>query len=391
MSIFIRSEDSRRDSDIVINDSFTGFRLVDQYKLDDVTLVQELKEMRSVVKFGDTSVPTNEQILLYKNMMSLNKYNESVIGNIRTLIDYSYDRMNAIIKVDELPYSTIKNISLDMHDMFSDYINTYSNIVSTSIPASLDNIKNMLHLMGNDPTSTGNDLDWDDIWSKIYQYDNHVIDAFKNININGGVEIQQIPFVEYSLMNSSRFVSFISSFTQVHRALEPVIMSRLEGNNYLDCKLLATYGLPHSYSSDIDYDRDGVFWPDLNVQLEFDVKLFNSAMATNTINELRLIIKSYFNRLTSIHTPVDLISMDNNIYISHIIQQMESHNNVAYMKFIGWYTNEKGLPNGNYMDANTQAIVQKWKKLEDFPKQELERFVPEMFLLEDKNIVLNII
>lgn len=391
MSIFIRSEDSRRDSDIVINDSFTGFRLVDQYKLDDVTLVQELKEMRSVVKFGDTSVPTNEQILLYKNMMSLNKHNESVIGNIRTLIDYSYDRMNAIIKVDELPYSTIKNISLDMYELFSDHINTYSNIVSTSIPVSLDNIKNMLHLIGNDPTSTGNDLDWDDIWSKIYQYDNHVIDAFKNININGGVEIQQIPFVEYSLMNSSRFVSFISSFTQVHRALEPVIMSRLEGNNYLDCKLLATYGLPHSYSSDIDYDRDGVFWPDLNVQLEFDVKLFNSAMATNTINELRLIIKSYFNRLTSIHTPVDLISMDNNIYISHIIQQMESHNNVAYMKFIGWYTNEKGLLNGNYMDANTQAIVQKWKKLEDFPKQELERFVPEMFLLEDKNIVLNII
>lgn len=43
------------------------------------------------------------------------------------------------------------------------------------------------------------------------------------------------------------------------------------------------------------------------------------------------------------------------------------------------------------MDANVQAIVQKWKKLEDFPKHELERFVPEMFVLEDDNIVINII
>ena len=168
-------------------------------------------------------------------------------------------------------------------------------------------------------------------------------------------------------------------------------MKRLEGNNYLDCKLIATYGLPHSYSSDIDCDVENAFWPDLNIQIEFDVKLYNLALATNTINELRVIIKSYFNRLTSIHTPIDAISMDNNIYISHVIQQMETHDNVAYMKFKGWYTNEKNMANGNYMDANVQSITQKWKKLEDFPKKELERFVPEMFVLEDDNIVINII
>ena len=80
---------------------------------------------------------------------------------------------------------------------------------------------------------------------------------------------------------------------------------------------------------------------------------------------------------------------------------MEAHDNVAYMKFKGWYTNEKNKTNGNYKDANIQAIVQKWRRLEDFPKyydetrkrmmSELENFVPEMFVLEDKNIVLNII
>jgi hypothetical protein len=70
---------------------------------------------------------------------------------------------------------------------------------------------------------------------------------------------------------------------------------------------------------------------------------------------------------------------------------MESHPNVEYMKFKGWYTNEKYTTPSNYMDANTQAIVQKWRKLEDFPKKELERFVPEMFVLDDDNIIINIL
>jgi hypothetical protein len=243
-------------------------------------------------------------------------------------------------------------------------------------------------------------LDWSIIYSIFSSYPNNVNKAFEPVNINGGMTIQLVPFVEYSLMNSDRFENFVSSFTQIHKAIEPVIFKRLEGNNYLDCKLIATYGRPHSYSSDLNVnlspDDDRAYWPDLNIQIEFDVKLYNQALATNTINELRLIVKSYFNRLTSVHTPVDAISMDNNIYISHVIQKMEAHDNVAWMKFKGWYTNEKGRANGNYMDANTQAIVQKWKSLEDMlkdakGKSELERYVPEMFVMDDDNIVINII
>jgi hypothetical protein len=70
---------------------------------------------------------------------------------------------------------------------------------------------------------------------------------------------------------------------------------------------------------------------------------------------------------------------------------MEAHKNVAWLRFKGWYTNEKNIPDGNYMNATVQAIVQKWKKLEDMPTDELERYVPEMFLLEPNNIVINIV
>ena len=267
----------------------------------------------------------------------------------------------------------------------------YVKIVNKNIPESFIKIENVLTEIGNDESNTGDDIDWVDVRDTMNGYVDSVNQAFDTINVNGGMEVQLVPLVEYSLMNSDRFTSFVSTFTQVHKAIEPVIFKRLEGNNYLDCKLIATYGLPHSYSSDVDYELDNVYWPDLNVQIEFDVKLYNSSLATNTINELRLIVKSYFNRLTSIHTPVDLISMDNNIYVSHIIQQMESHPNVAYMKYKGFYTNEKDNPDGNYTGTDVQAIVMKHEKLDNFTPKEMESFTPEMFILEDRNIVINVI
>jgi hypothetical protein len=47
---------------------------------------------------------------------------------------------------------------------------------------------------------------------------------------------------------------------------------------------------------------------------------------------------------------------------------MESHDNVAYLKCKGWYTNQRNIPNGHYMDATHQAIVQRYQRLEDMPK-----------------------
>ena len=205
-------------------------------------------------------------------------------------------------------------------------------------------------------------------------------------------------------MEDDKFVDFVTSFTQVHKAIEPVIFKRLDGNHYLDCKLIGTYGKSRTYVSDTDSEK---FWPDLNLQLEFDVKLFNKSLATNTIDELRLIVKSYFNRITTVHSPNRDTNMDNNIYVSHLIQQMEAHDNVAWMKFKGWYTNQKGKSYSNYKDANTQAIELKWNQLEDMDKyvllpddpdnplnykySRLENYTPEMFILEDDNIKINIV
>lgn len=390
MSILIRSEHSDRDSEIVIGDSFTGFRIVDQYKLDNVSLVQELKEMRSIVNFFDSSIPTEEQMSTYNNLLSLMQYDSTIVGNLWNIWKWSYNVTNHL--EDSTTLNDIRKICEYTRPLYEKYINDTCDVLGIKledIPKPLNYVNVIFRVVNRIETIEELiEMNAEDFLFNLDKYNEEVCKLFKNTNVNGGMEVQLVPFVEYSLMNNEKFETFVSSFTQVHKAIEPVIFRRLEGNNYLDCKLIATYGLPHSYTSDLDTNR---MWPNLNVQVEFDCHLFNVNMTTNTIVELKQIIREYFNRLTRIHTAADVMSMDNNIYISHIIQQMESHNNVAYCRFKGWYTNEKSMINGNYMDANFQGIVQVHKSIEEFHKKELETYVPEMFVLTDDDIVINII
>lgn len=387
MTILIRSEDETRESEIISGDSYTGFRIVDEYTIDDISLVQELKEMRSVVVFGDSSVPTEDQMKLYTDMISLSVYDENNPG-LYEVTQYAYDKTHD----NELKYTydEIRTFTANALAKFEADVTVYSTIVTSTIPTSFTGIMSVLQTILDSPD--GSTVDWDVAYSTLYGYDGSINNAFESINVHGGVNIQLVPFVEADLMMSDRFETFVASFTQVHKAIEPVIMKRLEGNNYLDCKLIATYGYPHSYVADIDRNDDPPkYWPDLNVQIEFDVCVYNQSLTTNTINELRTIVKSYFNRLTSIHTPVDVITMDNNIYISQVIQQMEAHPNVAWMRFKGWYTDEKNKPDSDYMDANTQGIIRYRNKFEEMKPIELMHYTPELFILEDDNIVINIL
>ena len=391
VSFLYRSQDTTRPSDIEGNDDYIGYRLTDAWNLNDITLVQELKEMRSVTHFGEYIEPQHDQIQAYDELMNLYEYNPEV-NNLYTIQQFAYHIVNGTTDESEISYDDIKLCASYMYAELQQIIARYA--LNPDIPT-IDTglIHDLLDTLQTIySTQYQNDVDWIPVLTQTSAYPGFVDEIFANTSVNSDVEIQLVPFVQSTLMTSERFDSFVSSFTQVHKAIEPVIFTRLEGNNYLDCKLIATYGLPHSYCADIDKDLPiDKFWPNLDVQIQFDVKLFNPALETNTLNELRGIVKSYFNRLTNIHTPVDMVSMDNNIYISQLIQLLEEHPNVAYLKYKGFYTNEKDLKNGNYMNADYQAIVQKWDTLESMPTDELERFIPEMFVLSDENIVLNVL
>ena len=404
ISILFRSTDSKfmpgYEGSSFCDDSFIGFRIVDQYTLDDLSLLQELKEMRSVVNWGESSEPSQAQIATYDKLLDASEDSDTML-NFYDIRKYMTQRKNS--QTTDLTFTELKNVckmmvlyvyetmgysgGLTIKDKLQFILNLslgIGNIESENDTQIFDVYRNL--------TGTEDDVDWSTLCNAYSEetYIEAVDETFDGTNVNGGLEIQLSPFVAADLMISDKFATFVSAFANVHKSIEPVIFSRLEGNNYLDCKLIATYGLPHSYTSDLDKDLPDSFWPDLSVQIEFDVKLYNNAIGMNTINELKLVIKDYFNRLTSIHTPVDVISMDNNIYISNLIKQMKENENVAYLKFKGWYTNDKGH-GGKYMNADYQAIVQKWDTLEDMPTDELTRFVPEMFVLDDENIVLNVI
>lgn len=391
MYIMFKSDDSTLESPIDGDDTYTGYRLQDMWNVDSIPFVEELKEMRSVVNFGEYVDVKEYQIDAYDELYGLCVLNSSQY-NLYTIKAYAESMITGSKFPYDLEFEDIKNIASEMSTTIDDIINRYSEYedmpeLRTEFMTSL--MENLIQLA---VTHHAGDVDWRTIYEQIYAYPAIVDEMFEGTSVNSSIEIQLMPVVQSTLMNSDMFESFVSAFTQIHKAIEPVIFNRLEGNNYLDCKLIATYGLPHSYVADVNKDNDiSGFWPDLDIQIEFDVKLFNPALTSNTLSELRTIIRSYFNRLTTVHTPVDMISMDNNIYISQLIQQMEAHPNVVYMKFKGWYTNQKNIPHGHYMNADYQAIVQKWDKLEDMPTKELERYVPEMFVLSDSNIVINVI
>ena len=400
ISILVRSESNEYPTEVYQNESFKGFRIVDEYTIDSFDLVQELKEMRSVVNFGSSSVPTATQMANYKAFIGL--YNEtSAADDIYTLYKYAYNRANGSSVL--IPYDTVVVIASNMYTAFKAQEDIYVENVSETIPNELTAIEGMLVLVkDSDVSREGVDIEWYMVASILMDYVGRINTAFESVNVLGGVTIQLVPYVESKLMIDDRFDHFVRSFVNVHKSIEPVIFKRLDGNHYLDCKLIATYGLPHTYCTDEEKLKDlpkeqTQFWPNLSIQISFDVRFKNPSLSTNTIDELKNIVKSYFNKLTTLHSPSDRVSMNNNIYISRLIREMSSHDNVEYLKFNGFYTDDKNNPKGDYMDANVQAIVQRWDTLEDFPKyscdgrmiSELENFVPEMFILENDNIIIN--
>lgn len=402
VSILIRSETPNYNTEIYDDHDFDNFRIVDIYKVDNFDLVQELKEMRSIVDFGDTGIPTDEQMTNYNNFNSLYDKNSDT-NDIYTLYNYAYNRVNEMRDTYPMSYDEIVNLASTMFTTFQTYESTYVECVLAILPESLTDIESVLKtIRDSDVATEGSKVDWQSVVSVLKAYNTRIDSAFETVNVNGGVTIQLMPFVESPLMISDRFENFVRGFVDVHKVMEPVIFDRLDGNHYLDCKLIATYGLPHTYCTDSEKLKNlpkeqTQFWPNLSIQISFDVRFKNPALATNTIDELKIIVKSYFNKLTTLHSPTDRVSMNNNIYISRLIREMGNHDNVEYLKFNGFYTDDKNNPKGDYMDANVQAIVQRWDTLEDFPKyssdgkmiSELENFVPEMFILEDDNIIIN--
>lgn len=453
ITILVRSSDPNHVSEIGNDPTYAGYIIADEYSLESFSLIQELKEMRSVVKFSDSAAPSKEAMELYnhmielissdpdeKNIYDIIKYITNVIAGTRTHIDEDTVRIIAsametkvrayvtvaktvpFTDVDDEKYDAIKSSLSDIASwdkqyqipsrdvqnfvtmyyygdtMYEDALHTtpitpVANVFYNDIPTD-----DMYIQSYTEPTKVERTrlIIWEDQLNVLDTYGATVEETFAHTNVHSGLTIELMPFTEYSLLTSDRFPSFISSFTQVHKVLEPVIFDRLDGNDFLDTKLIATYGKPHSYTTEFHRDiNDNVYWPDLSIQLEFDISLKNQSIATDTLTKLRSIVKSYFSKLTTIHTTRDQISMDNNIYITELIKLMleEKSHNINYLKFVGWYTQDRYTmtKQSKFMDANTQTIVQRYQNIDDFPKGELERFIPEMFIVEDSNIIFNVL
>lgn len=456
ITILMKSSD--KDVECELGDEYKGFIIVDEYQLEQASLIQELKEMRSVVDFSVDVTPTNEEIEMYNTLQNMMKvsYEEDNLYDVIQYIDKastgtipsSIDKFKTL--VDEIAPVVKSNVDkiIEIFDENNRFKNDESrkpinDILDTlawldewdginHIPTrSVDSVEKVISYKDNNNIITLFEPDqsvkatlvsgkyyidqlddvyikgennspfkielviWDELLSKLNNYGKAIEDLFQYVKIHAGMTVQLMPFVNVPLMNSTRFTSFVSSFTQIHKAMEPVINHRLDSNNFLDCKLIATYGKPRSYTTEYHKEKnDNVYWPDLSISMEFDISVKNQALLTDTLNKLRGIVKSYFAKITNVHTAAERLDKDNNIYISELLRLMlnENSDNIIFLKFVGWYTEDRKDPKSDkFMDANVQSIVQKWQHIDDFPTKKLESFIPEMFTLEDENIIFNII
>ena len=119
ISILFKSEPSHPSEVLNGNPAYTGYRLQDVWKVNDLSLIQELKEMRSVVKFGENKIPSQNELDSYNTFLSLYS-DDANEHNLRDIQDYAFDHS------DTTQFNTISGYAADMMAQLNLIQRTYS-------------------------------------------------------------------------------------------------------------------------------------------------------------------------------------------------------------------------------------------------------------------------
>lgn len=178
-----------------------------------------------------------------------------------------------------------------------------------------------------------------------------------------------LPMVKADMVNSTdTFNTFISKVTDNYRYLEEC-SPRLRNNTNLDIKFYNTYGRSNNY-----YIGDEQELIDrVNISISYDVKLVDGTTATNVMAELQAFIKSFVEKVNS--------SGSNDLYISNMIKAIENNfPAVHHLRFTGI----------NDYDPKYQTVCMKVTDLNDLTKEELREYVPEVLVVAQDDIKLNV-
>ncbi len=198
--------------------------------------------------------------------------------------------------------------------------------------------------------------------------------TFAGENDNYSVRCSLIPFLKYDVaLDDDKMAYFIRAFGEQYKAMEPVL-SKLDGNSYLDLKLFNTYGRSSNYyigpkDGDDVLQNSDILLDNVYLGTRWVLAVWDRSMYNQTVESMINEIQSFVDSLNS-GERVDIHSSD----LIYAIK--ENIPNVRYLRFLGF----------NDYDANKGSIFVKYTDISELREDQLQPHVPEMIRVDSNSI-----
>lgn len=201
--------------------------------------------------------------------------------------------------------------------------------------------------------------------------------TFSGSNNNYTVDVSLVPFLRYDLpLDDTKMKYFIQTFNAQYSAMKPVL-SKLDGNSFLDFKLYNTYGRSNNYyigpEDGVENLKDSnILLDNVYVNVRLTISVYDRSLYTQTVSEVKNQIIESFEKLGD--------NGNTDLYVSDLIHDIVENNpNVRYLRFLGF----------NKYDANKQAIFVKYSDISELTQDQLMTRVPEIIRVDDDSIIIN--
>ena len=184
------------------------------------------------------------------------------------------------------------------------------------------------------------------------------------------INLSEVPLVSaYDLQEESNFEDIVALLKTQYNYFTEVV-PKLENSYSIDLKFIGTYGKSKLFNTELEDLLDSI-----NCKIEFNIYPFSGVDTEILRNRINIIISDYFDSIN--------ITGDKSIKVSNLMQQIDSVDEVDYLKFVRI----------NNYDSNVQVLINNTPEITDsgYNAASELNFIPEYVTIRPEDIILNII
>ena len=184
------------------------------------------------------------------------------------------------------------------------------------------------------------------------------------------INLSEVPLVSaYDLREESNFEDIVG-LLKTQYAYFTEVVPKLENSYSIDLKFIGTYGKSKLFNTELEDLLDSI-----NCKIEFNIYPFSGVDTEILRNRINIIISEYFDSIN--------ITGDKSIKVSNLMQQIDSVDEVDYLKFVRI----------NNYDSNVQVLINNTPEITDsgYNAASELNFIPEYVTIRPEDIILNII